>query len=474
MKHNLYPQFKILLVDDEIAFLRSMSLTLEIQGFNHLITCSDPSQIPSLMETEDIGLVLLDLTMPKVSGQKVLAWLKEEYPNVCVIIISGVNQVNTAVECVKQGAFDYFVKTSDQNQILDGLKRAIRTQELTLENQALRAQILSNELEKPDAFANIITSDQTMWSAFRYIESIAKTRQPVLISGESGVGKELIANVIHDLSRCPGPLVSVNVAGVDDNVFADTLFGHARGAFTGADKTRLGLVEKAAGGTLFLDEIGDLSLASQVKLLRLLQEGEYYPVGSDKPKRMEARIVVATHQQLSQLQAEGKFRKDLFFRLKTHMVTIPPLRERLADLPLLIDHFMTLACKEMNKPSLTVPKSLSVNLSQYSFPGNARELKALIYDAVSQSTTDELNCAPFEPLFNREKAVDLSENTLLFPPHSPLPTLSNMADLLVEEAMKRANSNQSLAARMLGISQPALSKRLKNMKENHGKNEKDT
>lgn len=474
MKHNLYPQFKILLVDDEIAFLRSMSLTLEIQGFNNLITCSDPSLIPSLMETEDIGLVLLDLTMPKVSGQKVLSWLKEEYPNVCVIIISGVNQVNTAVECVKQGAFDYFVKTSDQNQILDGLKRAIRTQELTLENQALRAQILSNELEKPDAFANIITSDKAMWSAFRYIESIASTRQPVLISGESGVGKELIANVIHELSRCPGPLVSVNVAGVDDNVFADTLFGHARGAFTGADKTRLGLVEKAAGGTLFLDEIGDLSLASQIKLLRLLQEGEYYPVGSDKPKRLEARIVVATHQQLAQLQAEGKFRKDLFFRLKTHMVTIPPLRERLADLPLLIDHFMTLACKEMNKPSLTVPKNLSVNLSQYSFPGNARELKALVYDAVSQSTSNELNCAPFEPLFNREKPVVLTENSMLFAANMPLPTLSNMADLLVDEAMKRASNNQSLAARMLGISQPALSKRLKNMKENLEENEKDT
>lgn len=422
------------------------------------------------MEKEDVGLVLLDLTMPRISGQKVLSWLKEEYPNVCVIIISGVNQVDSAVECVKQGAFDYFVKTSDQNQILDGLKRAIHTQELTLENQALRSQILSNELERPDIFSKIITSDQVMWSVFRYIESIASTRQPVLISGESGVGKELIANVIHELSNCSGPLVSVNVAGVDDNVFADTLFGHSRGAFTGADKTRLGLVEKAANGTLFLDEIGDLSLASQIKLLRLLQEGEYYPVGSDKPKRMEARIVVATHQKLEELQAEGKFRKDLFFRLKTHMVNIPPLRERLADLPLLIDHFIKLACEEMNKPALTAPKSLSVSLSQYTFPGNARELKALVYDAVSQSTSNKLNCTPFEPLLSKENHLAFTESPVQFPSNTQLPTLSNMADLLVEEAMKRASNNQSLAARMLGISQPALSKRLKNMKENLHRN----
>uniref|UniRef100_A6VW57 Two component, sigma54 specific, transcriptional regulator, Fis family n=1 Tax=Marinomonas sp. (strain MWYL1) TaxID=400668 RepID=A6VW57_MARMS len=470
MKYNLYPQFKILLVDDEVAFLRSMSLTLERQGYNNLMTCSDPSLVPSLMEKEDVGLVLLDLTMPRISGQKVLSWLKEEYPNVCVIIISGVNQVDSAVECVKQGAFDYFVKTSDQNQILDGLKRAIHTQELTLENQALRSQILSNELERPDIFSKIITSDQVMWSVFRYIESIASTRQPVLISGESGVGKELIANVIHELSNCSGPLVSVNVAGVDDNVFADTLFGHSRGAFTGADKTRLGLVEKAANGTLFLDEIGDLSLASQIKLLRLLQEGEYYPVGSDKPKRMEARIVVATHQKLEELQAEGKFRKDLFFRLKTHMVNIPPLRERLADLPLLIDHFIKLACEEMNKPALTAPKSLSVSLSQYTFPGNPRELKALVYDAVSQSTSNKLNCTPFEPLLSKENHLAFTESPVQFPINTQLPTLSNMADLLVEEAMKRASNNQSLAARMLGISQPALSKRLKNMKENLHRN----
>ena len=463
---NLYPQFKILLVDDETSFLRSMSLTLERQGFTNLITCSAPLTVPSLMAENDIGLVLLDLTMPAMSGQQLLHWLKEEYPEVIVIILSGINQVESAVECVKQGAFDYYVKTSDQNQILEGLKRAIRTHELSLENQALRSRILSNELVNPEAFAAIITSDPAMWSIFRYLESIAITRQPVLITGESGVGKELVAQVTHDLSLRTGPLVTVNVAGLDDNIFADTLFGHSRGAFTGADKERPGLVEKAAGGTLFLDEIGDLSPASQVKLLRLLQEGEYYPLGSDKPKRIQARVIVATHQNLETLQQEGKFRKDLYFRLRTHMVKIPPLRERLSDLPLLIDHFVRLACEEMTKPLLQVDKKLALRLSHYTFPGNTRELKALVYDAVSRSHSPNLDTSPFVNLYSPDSVLLNDQQAVSFSATAALPTLAAMADQLVEEAMLRAHNNQSLAARMLGISQPALSKRLKNMKLN--------
>ncbi|MFD1383477.1 sigma-54-dependent transcriptional regulator [Rhodanobacter aciditrophus] len=464
MKQTLYPQFQLLLVDDEPSFLRSMSLTLERYGLNNLITCADPRQVQNIMAEETIGLVLLDLTMPVLSGQELLTWLNEEYPDVCVIIFSGINQVDAAVDCVKRGAFDYIVKTTDQEQILEAIKRAIHTQELSLENQALRAQLLSQDLDQADCFTDFITADPKMMSTFRYLESISSSNQPVLITGESGVGKELIAGAIHELSGRNGPLVTVNVAGLDDNIFSDTLFGHAKGAFTGADKVRSGLVESAAGGTLFLDEIGDLSPTSQIKLLRLLQEGEYYPIGSDRPKRIQARVIVATHQDLVAQQQEGNFRKDLYYRLRTHMVRIPPLRERLNDLPLLIDHFVRSASEELQRPPVSVPAMLITQLQGYEFPGNVRELRALIFDAVSQSDEEELSLKPFQSLIGPPKA-ELTKQKLSFPADEPLPTLTQLNKLLVEEAMGRANHNQSLAARMLGISQPALSKRIKNMKE---------
>ncbi|MFT2111439.1 sigma-54-dependent transcriptional regulator [Marinomonas sp. 2405UD68-3] len=460
---NLYPQFKILLVDDEIPFLRSTLLSFERHGFTNLLTCSNPENVPSLMAENDIGLILLDLTMPNVSGKELLIWLNEEYPDVCVIIFSGINQLDTAVECVKLGAFDYFVKTSDPSEILEGLKRAIRTQELSIENQALRRKVLSNDLATPDAFVDFITADANMWSIFQYLESIATTRHPVLIIGESGVGKELVAQAVHNLSNRNGPLITVNVAGLDDNIFADTLFGHNKGAFTGADKDRLGLIEKASEGTLFLDEIGDLSASSQVKLLRLLQEGEYYPLGSDKSKRSQARIIVATHQSLEKLQLEGKFRKDLYYRLKIHMVTIPPLRHRISDLPILIEHFVQQACAEMGKEAIEYDKTLHTQLSHYHFPGNTRELKSLLFDAVGRSKTRILDKTAFQHLFLNDGLLNDQEPMVIFPNNTKLPTLSSLAEQLVNEAMKRSNNNQSAASQMLGISQPALSKRLKNM-----------
>ncbi len=463
MQQTLYPQFKILLVDDEPSFVRSMSLTLERYGINNLTSCTDPTQVQQKMAHENIALVLLDLTMPVLSGQALLGWLKEEYPHVSVIIFSGINQVDAAVDCVKRGAFDYIVKTTDQEHILESIKRAIHTQELSLENQALRAKLLSQDLNKADRFSGFITADPKMMSTFRYLESISTSNQAVLITGESGVGKELIASAIHELSERKGPLVTVNVAGLDDNIFSDTLFGHAKGAFTGADKIRLGLVESAAGGTLFLDEIGDLSANSQVKLLRLLQEGEYYPIGSDQPKRIHARVIVATHHDLMSQQQQGTFRKDLYYRLCTHMVNIPPLRERLNDLPLLIDHFVHQACNELSKPPLQVPQRLATQLQSHHFPGNVRELRALLYDAVSQSQHNELSLQPFTLLINNQEDRAFT-SSVHFDENAPLPTLSQLNAILVETAMLRANNNQSLAARMLGISQPALSKRLKNMK----------
>lgn len=466
MHTKCYPQNGILLVDDEAAFLRSMSIALERQaGFNHLYRCQDSRDAMAMIAANPVGIVLLDLTMPFISGTELLEQIVAEYPNISVIVISGLNQLETAMDCIRLGAFDYYVKTTEERRLLEGVKRAVRMQEMQAENQALRNHVLNQTLERPEVFANIITQDATMRSTFHYLESISASQQPVLISGESGVGKEQIAQAIHQLSNSTGALISVNVAGLDDNVFSDTLFGHRRGAFTGADSARSGMIEQATGGTLFLDEIGDLSQASQVKLLRLLQEGEYYPLGSDRPKRLRARIIAATHQNLAEKQDSGAFRKDLYYRLKIHHVNIPPLRQRLADIPLLLAYFLEQAAQELGKTTPTIPKELPVLLANYQWPGNIRELKALVYDAVSRHRAKVLSMGAFQHIISLESAGTpapaLSHQRVHFPSEQPLPSMQEIHYLLIEEAMHRAQGNQSLASRLIGISQPALSKRLK-------------
>lgn len=467
MNSSLYPHFGVLLVDDEPAWLRSLRLTLERSaGITNITTCQDSRLVMELLEQREIGLVLLDLTMPHLSGDQLIAMIAERHPEIAVIVISGMNQIESAVNCIKQGAFDYFVKTVEEDRLVSGVMRAIRMLELQRQNREMSSRMLSGQVRQPAAFSKIVTTDRGMHAIFSYIEAVALSTEPLLIMGESGVGKELIAKAAHTLSGCSGQLVSVNVAGLDDAVFADTLFGHMRGAFTGADQPRRGMIEEAADGTLFLDEIGDLSIPSQVKLLRLLQEGEYFPLGSDRPKRLKARVVVATHQNLSHKQESGAFRRDLYYRLCTHLVHVPPLRERKGDLAPLLDHFLEEAARTLGKKKPTPPRELLQLLATYSFPGNVRELKALVYNAVSVHRDRVLSMDTFlktiiRPDAKQNPAAVASPERNLFAGLEQLPTFVEAAELLVEEAMARANGNQTIAARLLGISQPALSKRLK-------------
>jgi DNA-binding NtrC family response regulator len=304
-----------------------------------------------------------------------------------------------------------------------------------------------------------------MRTLFAYVEAVARSPQPLLVTGESGVGKDLIARAAHRLSGCPGKLVPVNVAGLDDAVFADTLFGHLRGAFTGADAVRRGMVEEAADGTLFLDEIGDLSIPSQVKLLRFLQEGEYFPLGSDRPKRVKTRVIAATHQDLAAKEKAGTFRRDLYYRLRTHRVRVPPLRERKGDVPLLLEHFLAEAAGSLGKKKPTPPRQLAQLLQTHAFPGNVRELRAMVFDAVSVHDGHVLSMRSFlDAMGRRDTPADSGADPVERNPFAglePLPGFDEALELLVREAMERAGGNQTLAARLLGLSQPALSKRLK-------------
>jgi DNA-binding NtrC family response regulator len=324
-------------------------------------------------------------------------------------------------------------------------------------------------LDHPEAFERIVTNNLKMLSIFQQIESIAGTSQPVLITGETGVGKELVSRAIHSLSGLNGDFVAVNVAGLDDNIFSDTIFGHAKGAFTGAERSRPGLVERAENGTLFLDEIGDMTPSSQVKLLRLLQECEYLPLGQDDHKKTNARIVLATNEDLWTLQREGKFRKDLNYRLRTHHIHIPPLRERMDDIRLLVNTLTEESARSQNRETPALTKELYALLASYSFPGNIRELQAMIFDAVSRQKGKTLSLKLFKTHMERGQEmmpecrppISSDPYSVFFP--DKLPTLKEMARILVVESMERSHGNQSKAAKILGISQPALSKRLKNM-----------
>ncbi len=461
----------ILLVDDEASWLRSLSLTLEVSGgFQNVISLQDGRELMALLGRQPVSLILLDLIMPTISGEDLLVQIAEQYPDIPVIVLSGLDQVDTAVKCMREGAFDFFVKTTEAERLVASIHRALSLRSLKQENDQIRDRLLRGTLRHPEAFEELNTCNSKMHSLFQYIEAISSSQEPILVTGESGVGKELITRAIHQVSCPEAPLVPVNVAGLDDNVFSDSLFGHVRGAYTGADRDREGLIERAEGGILFLDEIGDLSSVSQVKLLRLLQEKEYLPLGSDRPKRSTARIVCATNHDLEKKVQEGQFRNDLFFRLRSHHMEVPPLRERKEDIPILLDKFLTEASEQQGKTKPTAPDELRVILANYSFPGNVRELRAMVHDAVSLHQRGKLSTAVFRKVLEggRQSAafpkyINESPDGIFFP--EILPTLKEAAQLLVTEAMKRSQGNQSVAAGMLGITRQALSKRLKKMRE---------
>lgn len=461
-----YPIHPILIVDDEEESYQTTSVTLKTGGMNNFVQCTESAKAMDLFAKTQFDLVMLDLSMPNLSGEELLASIKSDYPEIPVIIVTGANDVETAVRCINAGAIDYMVKPVEKNRMVTGVRRALQLRELRRENELLKESLFSNELKHPEAFSHIITNNQKMISIFKYIETVARTDKPILITGNSGVGKELFAKAIHQLSGKSDNFVAVNVAGLEDSIFSDTLFGHVKGAFTGAESVRKGMVETAAGGTLFLDEIGDLTIQSQVKLLRLLQEGEYHRLGSDVPSISDARIIVATNKDLDLLKEKGEFRNDLYFRLNVHRVHVPQLNERKDDIVLLLDHFLEKAATDLDKKKPAIPAELTQLLYTYHFPGNVRELEAMVFNAVSTHSSGILSLKTFRDA--TQKTMTQTENTNkppakqknIFSSLTVLPTIEQVNEQLIETALDRAKGNQTIAAQLIGMTRSALNKRL--------------
>jgi DNA-binding NtrC family response regulator len=458
----------VLLVDDEQDALDTFSLILRAEGLEGVETLSDSREVMPSLEVRDTALVVLDLNMPHMSGLELLTKISEDHPGIPVIILTAANDIDTAVKCMQNGAVDYLVKPVEKARFVSAVRKSMKIRQLRNEAAQLAEALLNDSLKHPGVFSSIITRNRKMIDIFRYVEAIACSQHPVLVTGETGVGKELIAKALHTVSGRKGEFVAINVAGLDDAMFSDALFGHERGAFTGADSRRGGMIAQAVNGTLFLDEMGDLCEASQVKLLRLLQEGVYYPLGSDVPRKSSARIVAATNKDMKQALQNKKIRKDLYYRICGHHIQVPPLRERQEDISLLVDRFLADAAASLSKKKPTPPPELASFLVTYPFPGNIRELQEMVFDAVARHTSGVLSLRLFKEIAGKlspltyEPASGPKGTIDPGPSQHHFPTLKQVQDHYVKEALRLSGGNKNTAASLLGISRQALYKKLKN------------
>jgi two-component system NtrC family response regulator len=439
---------RILVVDDDESLRRVMQMQLEEAGYE-VLAASQGQDALNVMEDATPALVITDLKMPGMSGLDLLRKLREVYPETTVIMITAFGTVSTAVEAMKAGAYDYISKPVDYEQLMLVVNRAMERGQLIAEVKTLRAN-----LDEKYGFESIIGRSKALLRVLEMASRVARRDSTVLIAGETGTGKELLARAIHQNStRKDHAFVTINCGAIPKDLLESELFGHTKGSFTGAVAPKRGKVEVADGGTLFLDEVGELPLELQVKLLRLIQNGEIEKVGATGATNVNVRIIAATNRNLQALIDDGAFREDLYYRLAVVPLTLPPLRERIDDIPELVQHLFLKSKQKQNVPQLRLPSSLLPHFSGYGWPGNVRELENVIERLVVLSVGDEITLADLPDFLQRERSqADAIELNL--PPGGI--SLERVERDLIVRALEKFNWNQTQAARYLDISRRTL------------------
>lgn len=435
---------KILVVDDELSMREFISILLEREGYE-VLTAADADTALSRMAASDIDLVISDVQMPGLSGLELLARIKSESPDTAVLLVTAFSTAEQAVEAMKLGAYDYLAKPFKVDEIKILVRNALEKRDLQRENRQLREKV-----GVCDGYGGIVGTSQRMKALFALLRKVADSQTTVLISGESGTGKELAARAIHDGSaRKTKPFIAINCGAIPENLIESELFGHVKGAFTGAVGERPGLFEQANGGTVFLDEIGELPLAMQTRLLRVIQEREVRRVGGTQTKKVDVRLIAASNRDIAQQVKEGSFREDLFYRINVVQIVMPPLRERIEDIPLLVEHLVR---KHQGASGIVTSEALKV-LMNYPFPGNVRELENIIERSLvldnQRITVDSLppHVTGTAKRFDLFSAVDIPDEGL-----SLEPALEHLEKQYLVKALEKSGGSKTKAAELLGMS----------------------
>ena len=441
--------FRILVVDDEPAQRELVAGFLRKHGFD-VVEAGGGREAVARFKQEAFDLVLTDQRMPDLSGLEVLEAVRSTSPETAVVIITAYGTIETAVSAVKAGAADYLTKPLNLDDLLHRVHRVRERQRLVAENRELR-----EALAERHRVEGIIGDSGRMQEVLSLVRRVAPSDATVLIRGESGTGKELIARALHYASpRAAGPLVKVNCAALAESLLEAELFGHEKGAFTGAVASRKGRFELADGGSIFLDEIGDLPPHLQVKLLRVLQEREFERVGSSRPIKVDVRLLAATHRNLEALVREGRFREDLYYRINVVTIMLPPLRERREDLPPLIEHFLRVFAGKNGKTVRGLTREAREALLRYDYPGNIRELENLMERAVVLTRDDVIGVEDL-PLALEAPASESGDEAGL------IAAVEGLERRMIREALAKADGTQTRAAELLGISERVLRYKLK-------------
>ena len=444
----------ILVVDDDVGLLSSIKATLVSSGIPEPVLVSDGRRVMDLVREYRFMLVFLDLVMPHINGMEVLQQIKKEFPEIECVIVTATDDVSSAVQAMKYGAYDYLVKPLNSEKLIIVINRALERYNLRQGLALFEKKQSFSDLKNPQAFTDMIAEDESMALVFHQAESVAPTDYSVVISGESGTGKEMLARIIHDLSnRSNGPFFAVNMGAFSRTLFEDEFFGHTKGAYTGAVSEKKGFFEAARGGTLFLDEITELEPSLQGKLLRVLQESELYRLGSTRLENVDVRIVAATNRDIKGEIEDGRFRADLFYRLNMCHIKVPPVRERKKDILPLARHFLKIHALKNEKEIDSLTQDLAGRLLEYPFPGNVRELENIMAAAI---------------LREKGKVLTLSSVSALLANSGPgrgcnqeLITLSELEKLHIQKVLEAMNGNRTRAARILGIGLRTLQRKIK-------------